>query len=829
MDLKSLQKQLQQVQSKSSTFKLSERTVVEVLKKVINNRKLKINFTNNGREYVTNEKLQVEMQNLVKLNKGCISKLELSNQLDVQSNVFELQLNNFIISSSKSKNYLQIIEEKLVSVSYLNSMTEKINNLLEEHNGILEISELSFIFDFSSNFIKNFLTDKTNNKEIKANLFATRLLTDNYIELQKNKIRPILIASIQPISINTIVEEFKLDDNIVNDLIKSLIVDEGITLKTNSKGKPKKKEFNQLMLKDKIGIRGVLSNGIFEPLIYSKLQLEFLKGNLSQNSYIEFSKLLKIGIKDPKQYILTNIENSKEGIFLNDLFIDKSLKTRFETLFYDNFFSNKITNINSLFDIDLSEDDCVKILESIKFETKNEAEVVNKNIIPIKLINTFLDDLKSLINEEALHYYEEYMEKLREIDKKRKQFEDQLLKEKEKDEKKKGKKGNNSKKNKNTSLVDLEDELFFTNNKKSYNVQTISESFKETLMIEFKQKLLAIQSCSITNIDNNNKSKNQTLLLNNNLQDCDLNEPIDTLEFLLDNFIIPQVNNEYNKVLNNMVENKKKSYGKNKYDEEDDAVDINKKLANNFCELKFYSKSLNYIEKLSNNKTNINLSNSIKAFYTSFSKIQLNSLLKDILKKQFIHMKLKLDYNKLGSYNFRKELIENNLSGIDNEIANIMTQLNEYIQSKNINGFLSLIEKNIKILPFSINNLDKKKEKALELEFKNRLDDNSSKHDKVLWKSTQKMDLNEVIVDLCCKMVVENNNLYLPLPNETWSISVYLNLFEEMKKELNLNETGVSLIKSANEILSSKESEYEKRIEELYNIASKLKDNLTKL
>ena len=59
-ELKNLQKKFMDIQKSGGKVKLSERTVVDIINKVMNRNKLKINFTTNGKEYVTNEKITKE-------------------------------------------------------------------------------------------------------------------------------------------------------------------------------------------------------------------------------------------------------------------------------------------------------------------------------------------------------------------------------------------------------------------------------------------------------------------------------------------------------------------------------------------------------------------------------------------------------------------------------------------------------------------------------------------------------------------------------------------------------------------------------------------------
>ena len=68
-DLNAFKKQLMTLQKKKSNFKLSERTVVEIVLKIINREKVNLLHTTSGKEYVVDGKANIEIINEIKKKK----------------------------------------------------------------------------------------------------------------------------------------------------------------------------------------------------------------------------------------------------------------------------------------------------------------------------------------------------------------------------------------------------------------------------------------------------------------------------------------------------------------------------------------------------------------------------------------------------------------------------------------------------------------------------------------------------------------------------------------------------------------------------------------
>jgi len=413
-ELQALQKKFMEIQKSGGGFKLSERIVVDIIQKILDRKKVKLVFTTNGKEYVAEEKITKEILDEVKKSQGRISKIELIKLLDVTANIIDSKIKD-LLTRDRSLNF---IEGSLITNYYLDNMCSEINELLK-YSGCITVSDLSTRFDVSIDFIKRFVKERIGTS-INGKLFETRLLTEDYVEKQKQRIRPILIASTTPIQLSYMIENYQIDELIVESLVKNLI-DSGI-------------------------IKGKLSSNVFEPAIYAESQFSYLKGVLLQNNCIEYSKLKNIGInKNEKVYIkefLMKTKSFEDGIFLSEFFITSTLKNNFEYVFLDNLSKNIATNLSSVFYFELTEEDVMILLDSINYKSKS-VHIINMNLIPTSIVSNFIEETGAKLKEEASLQYNNHITKMKE--------KELAIKKAETEKETKDKKGKKGKKGKNTN------------------------------------------------------------------------------------------------------------------------------------------------------------------------------------------------------------------------------------------------------------------------------------------------------------------------------------------------------------------------------------------
>ena len=411
------------LQKKKSNFKLSERTVVEIVLKIINRGKVNLLHTTSGKEYVVDGKANIEIINEIKKRKR-ITTFELSNYLELPISIIEKKVDDLI---KKNKNFL-LVDGKIMTKEYLEKITIEINDLVNKE-GSASLADISNIYDLSIDFLKNLLKEKISEGSLNAKLFPTRIITDYYIQNQMKKIRPILLANINPISISKILAKYSdIDELLLDQNINSLIESEQV--------------------------KGTFMNNQFENALYPKVQENYVKGELGQNKFIHLSKLKNVGINKDEEEFVENIVNKNpelKGTLINGYYITEKFKNDLSelcSLIKENGEKNLPTNLkeNELL-MTFGEDDIKIILESMDLP-ENDFIFINCNYIPVTLITRFVDDSKKDVKSIALKLFQECEEKLEE---------EKKLEEK-KEEDKNIKKENikkNANKNKNKPFLDL--------------------------------------------------------------------------------------------------------------------------------------------------------------------------------------------------------------------------------------------------------------------------------------------------------------------------------------------------------------------------------------
>jgi hypothetical protein len=720
-DLATLQKKFLDIQKQGTGFKLSERTVVDIIQKVLDRGKIKLIFTNNGKEFVTEQKISKEISDEIKRHKGRLEKVDLIKLIEVPSGVIENRV-NLLLQNDKS---LSIIEGKIISTQYLDEMANEIGALLKS-TGVLELSDLSSRYDLSIDFFKRFLKDRLvgfNN----AKLFPTRLLTNEYIEEQKQRVRPVLLASTTPITFNTIIENYKIDEMIVDEVIKGLI-DTGV-----AKGK-------------------VVSN-TFEPNIYEESRVNYIKGVILHNNFLEYDKLKAIGIKNCKEYIKDlqkKDRGSFVGIYLKEYFITTNLKNNFEYVFFDNLSKGYNTNLSTIFSFELHDDDIITLLDSINVKP-NILVIHNINLIPFSFINTFVEELTTKLKDESLKQYNNFISKAKEV-----------KKEEPKDKKAKGKS-----KGKKKDYDEEEDT--------AENYIRLTPIFKEETKAAFVKAP----------------------------QFDDVHDKEETLEFVFEKYTMPKIIENYTKLINEFIKSKSQNSADPKL--------LMNQIETEFHILKVIQKTIENLSKLSTDPT---YQSSIKAIVVQTCKKDLNNLFKGILTYQLIHMKSKIDLNKLNNPTDRKEVIN---TFTDTDLKEIFNVLNDNLQNKNLVDFMAVLQTNSKNLAISLVLPDKKKEKSILDSYNQELIKSIEEKIAMLGKLLKK-DYLALAVDTGLHALLKKGYM-LKLPYELWAISICLTLLGH--KDIQLQDTK-ALLTTISEILALGDDEFSKRESEISEYFNKL-------
>ena len=626
-DLNALKSQFMALQKNKSSFKLSERTVVEIVMKIIDRGKVNLLHTTSGKEYVVDGKANIEIINEIKKRKR-VTTFELSSYLELPIGIIEKKVDELI---NKNKNFL-LIDGKIMTKEYLDKITQEINDVVNKQ-GSASLADISNKYDLSIDFLKNFLKEKISEGSLNAKLFPTRIITDYYIQNQIKKIRPLLLANVNPISVSKILSKYPdIDELLIDQNINTLI------------------ESGQ--------VKGSLISNQFENSLYSKSQENYVLGELNQNNYIDFSKLKNIGInKNGDEFVKNLIKNEPniKGIFLKDYFITDNLKNNIYLIITDNESKNLPTNLkeNELL-VNLDEDDIKVLLESMELSDQDYI-YSNYNFIPMKLINDFIENSTKEVKATAEKLFNECAKKLEEEKKEEDQKDSESPQAEPPQTEKKKKKGGAGKSGKNA-------------NKKN----TTENKYKAFLEIKYPRT----ESEKIMNNFIDNPSFEF------------INEKRDTLKDVFEDRILQELKSIFDLEIRALIKLKEK---------QDNTVDVNsqlKLLNNSYAYLKLIKENISKVEnyfKSSDEKR------ALKSLVTYLCKNEVNVFMKDLMVYEIAKNKLTMDIHKLDSYAEREKILNLfndhetrnsftslNKYGNEKNYNDFMEELDKYIKEKKI-------------------------------------------------------------------------------------------------------------------------------------------------
>jgi len=626
-DLNALKNQFMALQKNKSSFKLSERTVVEIVMKIIDRGKVNLLHTTSGKEYVVDGKANIEIINEIKKRKR-VTTFELSSILELPIGIIEKKVDDLI---NKNKNFL-LIDGKIMTKEYLDKITQEINDIVNKQ-GSASLADISNKYDLSIDFLKNFLKDKISEGSLNAKLFPTRIITDYYIQSQIKKIRPLLLANVNPISVSKILSKYPdIDELLVDQNINTLI------------------ESGQ--------VKGSLISNQFENSLYSKAQENYILGELNQNNYIDFSKLKNIGInKNGDEFVKNLIKNEPniKGTFLKDYFITDNLKNNIYLIITDNESKNLPTNLkeNELL-VNLDEDDIKVLLESMELSDQDYI-YSNYNFIPMKLINDFIENSTKEVKATAEKLFNECAKKLEEEKKEEDQKDNEAPQAEPPQNEKKKKKGGAGKSGKNT------------------NKKNVTEN-KYKAFLEIKYPRAESEKIMNSFIDNPSFEF--------------VNEKRDTLKDIFEDRILQELKSIFDLEIRALIKLKEK---------QDNTVDVNsqlKLLNNSYAYLKLIKENISKVENYfkSNDEKR-----ALKSLVTYLCKNEVNVFMKDLMIYEIAKNKLTIDIHKLDSYAEREKILNlfndhetrnsfTNLNKYGNEknYNDFMEELDKYIKEKKV-------------------------------------------------------------------------------------------------------------------------------------------------
>ncbi|OEL20865.1 E3 UFM1-protein ligase 1-like protein [Dichanthelium oligosanthes] len=307
-ELLELQRQLEAAQSARSSVRLSERNVVELVQKLQERGIIDFDLlhTTSGKEYITSDHLKHEIKMEIK-KQGRASLVDLSDTLGVDLYHVERQSQK-VVSDDPT---LMLINGEIMSQSYWDTVTEEINEKLQERSQIA-LAEIAAQLHIGSELVINHgslaFVFPNLMLRVKGRLEGGQLYTPAYV----SRITAMVRGATRGITVPTNLPSVW---NSLQQQLQEMHGASGVSVE----GSFFQSIFNGL-LKEGAVLGSIRAGGHWTPAVRSAI--------VYLNSYIGYDVLQKLAIPQPKQYLEARYP---DGIALDAVFVHPSVVDMLDT------------------------------------------------------------------------------------------------------------------------------------------------------------------------------------------------------------------------------------------------------------------------------------------------------------------------------------------------------------------------------------------------------------------------------------------------------------------------------------------------------------------
>ncbi|KAK8956841.1 hypothetical protein KSP39_PZI001253 [Platanthera zijinensis] len=285
-ELLQLQRQFESAQQAKSSVRLSERNVVELVRKLQDLRLIDFDLlhTISGKEYITTEQLHFEMVAEIERS-GRVSLVDFSDVLGVDLYHIEKEGQHIVCSNPG----LMLVNGEIISELYWDGIGEEINEKLQESSQ-MSLAEIAAQLHVGSELVLSVLEPRLGTI-IKGRMESGQLFTPAYV----SRITGIVRGACRGITVPTNLSALC---NSLQRLLHDINGSNSVSIENSL--------FHSIfsaLVKEK-DILGSLRAGVhWTPAVFAHAQKESVDSFFSQNSYIGYDVLLKLAIAQPKQYL----------------------------------------------------------------------------------------------------------------------------------------------------------------------------------------------------------------------------------------------------------------------------------------------------------------------------------------------------------------------------------------------------------------------------------------------------------------------------------------------------------------------------------------------
>uniref|UniRef100_A0A671U898 E3 UFM1-protein ligase 1 n=1 Tax=Sparus aurata TaxID=8175 RepID=A0A671U898_SPAAU len=286
-EIRRLAADFQRAQFADTVQRLSERNCIEIISKLVQDKKLDVVHTLDGKEYITPAQISREIRDELYVHGGRINIVDLQQIL----NVDWVHVENRASDIAKSDKGVQLVLGQLIDDTYLDRVAEEVNDKLQEA-GLISIAELCKNYDLPGDVLSEELSKRLG-KLIQGEMDQYNrgvIFTPAFVARHKARIRGLFSAITRPTPVSSMIGAFGFQEHLLYSVLEELV--------------------NTGRLKGSV-VGGRQDKAVYIPDIYSKTQNTWVDSFLQQNGYLEFDALVRLGIPDPLSYIKKRFKSNK--------------------------------------------------------------------------------------------------------------------------------------------------------------------------------------------------------------------------------------------------------------------------------------------------------------------------------------------------------------------------------------------------------------------------------------------------------------------------------------------------------------------------------------
>ncbi|XP_068564656.1 E3 UFM1-protein ligase 1 [Cebidichthys violaceus] len=372
-EIRRLAADFQRAQFADTVQRLSERNCIEIIAKLVQEKKLDVVHTLDGKEYITPAQISREIRDELYVHGGRINIVDLQQII----NVDWVHVENRASDIAKSDKGVQLVLGQLIDDTYLNRLAEDVNDKLQEA-GLISIAELCKNYDLPGDFLSEELSKRLGNL-IQGEMDQYNrgvIFTPAFVARHKARIRGLFSAITRPTPVSSMIGAFGFQEHLLYSVLEELV--------------------NTGRLKGSV-VGGRQDKAVYIPDIYARTQNAWVDSFLQQNGYLEFDALVRLGIPDPTSYIRKRFKSNKL-LFLRAACVGQALVDQVEASVEEAVNSATWTDIQPILPSCLSlEDVGILINEAMRnTNVQSSARVLGETVV---VSEKFISNCLSLFDD----------------------------------------------------------------------------------------------------------------------------------------------------------------------------------------------------------------------------------------------------------------------------------------------------------------------------------------------------------------------------------------------------------------------------------------------